>query len=308
MDTSSEDELEQLKKRCETGDGNAIFQFGYYHFLREEYDDALPLFTRAADMGSHQALYQLAVMYYDGLGVEADPAKGVEIMTNIARSTNKRTQHLVPSAQYHVGKAYFEGHGVKQSDSAAFDWFLAAARDGEASGSVRAQSTLGLLYSRKDFLDLRAAFKWHRFAARNGSLESLGALGVMYDSGHGTRADPERALNCLKEAAERGNVYAAASLAAQYYRKKFYNKAVEIATRIANLEAADVDDVAARTECEPSYVRKGIAIACFYLSRCYHVGQGVDVSAEHARMLCAKAVEFDSALVARLHEEITVGL
>eukprot|EP00118_Oscarella_pearsei_P000207 m.4429 g.4429 ORF g.4429 m.4429 type:complete len:323 (+) comp10721_c0_seq1:369-1337(+) len=302
-----ESQLQELKACSEAGDGNAIFQLGYYYFLREEYNEALPFFDRAANMGSNQALYQLAVMHYDGLGMECNVKKGVEIMTKIAKNTSKRTQHLVPSAQFHLGKAYFQGHGIKQSNSAAFEWLTLAARDGDPSGSVRAQSTLGLLYSRDDFRDLKKAFEWHRLAARNGSVESLGALGVMFDLGHGTEPDAKRALECLKEAADRGNVYATGSLTAHYHRRKLYNKAVEQAMRVAKLEAADVENVAIRTECEPDFVRKGITVGCFYLGRCYHLGQGVDESMDEAKFWYGKATEFDKGLAAHLHQDITVG-
>jgi len=68
----------------------------------------------------------------------------------VAESTNPDAAHLIPFAQYNVGRAYYEGFGVKQSDKQAERWFLAAAQDGEPSGSIKAQTVLGMFYSRAD--------------------------------------------------------------------------------------------------------------------------------------------------------------
>ena len=58
-----------------------------------------------------------------------------------------------------------------------------------------------------------------------------GAMGVMYMLGLGTRKDHDSAFVCLREAAERGNVYAMGNLVAYYYRHKLYTKAVQLAGR-----------------------------------------------------------------------------
>ena len=55
---------------------------------------------------------------------------------------------MVPFAQYNVGRAFYEGFGVKQSDAEAERWFLTAAQDGDPGGSIKAQTVLGLFYSR----------------------------------------------------------------------------------------------------------------------------------------------------------------
>lgn len=134
-------------------------------------------------------------------------------------------------AQYNLGRAYYQGFGTNQSDIEAERWWLLAADDGNPAGSVRAQSTLGLFYTTPDHRDLSKSFFWHSEATGNGSLESQGALGMMYLLGMGTKADPESAFICLREAAERGNIYALANLIAYYYKRKLFSKAVELAAR-----------------------------------------------------------------------------
>ena len=56
-------------------------------------------------------------------------------------------------------------------------WWLLAADDGNPKASVKAQTTLGMFYSREENLNLKQAFFWHSEACGNGSLESQGELG-----------------------------------------------------------------------------------------------------------------------------------
>ena len=43
-----------------------------YHFKREEHDKAITWLTSASKMGDMQALFQLAIMHYDGIGTLAN--------------------------------------------------------------------------------------------------------------------------------------------------------------------------------------------------------------------------------------------
>jgi TPR repeat protein len=305
--TDDDDRIQKLKAKCDAGDGNAMFELGQLYFLDQKYDEALSYLKQAVKQGSYQARYQLGVMYYDGLGVTCDPAKGCEYMREVAENTSKAAAHLVSSAQFNLGKAYFEGFGVNQSDSEAFRWLELAARDGLPSGSVAAQSMLGMLHSRQDFLNLKKAFQWHQHAARNGNLESLGALGVMYEHGLGTTSDKKEAFQLLKEACDRGSVYAIASLVAHYFNRRLYTKAVQTAIRVVGMSEEDIKRSARETECEPSFVTRGVALACFYLGRCFHTGQGADRSMAEAKKWYDKSSKLDKELAAQLHHQVTVG-
>lgn len=56
----------------------------------------------------------------------------------------------------------------------------------------------------------------------------------MYLYGQGIRRNTKAALECLKAAAERGNVYAQGHLVEYYYNRKFFSTAVAIAKRSVN--------------------------------------------------------------------------
>lgn len=69
-------------------------------------------------------------------------------MESICKSKMKQAEPLIPFAQYNVGRAYYEGKGVKQNDDTAEYYWLLAAKGGAVEGSIKAQSILGMFYSR----------------------------------------------------------------------------------------------------------------------------------------------------------------
>ncbi|XP_022098362.1 LRP2-binding protein-like isoform X2 [Acanthaster planci] len=294
--------LTQIKE----GNTIALFQLGQFYFEQGAYEEAAVYFKRSVDQcKDYQAMFQLGIMYYDSLGVKEDHKTGFEYMTAVAGSGSKRAKHLVPFAQYNVGRAHFEGYGVRQSDGEAERWWLLAADDGNPRASVKAQTVLGMYYSRDCSLDLKKAFFWHSEATGNGSLESQGALGVMYETGQGCRKNSDSAFECLKEASERGNVYAMGNLVAHYYEKKLYTKAAELAARVSQLD--DVEELSKETDCLPAFVAKGIALGCFYYARCLHLGHGVKKDKDLAQKYYSRAFEFDGSVAQRLQDRVTHG-
>ncbi|XP_033633027.1 LRP2-binding protein-like [Asterias rubens] len=294
--------LSQIKQ----GDANAQFQLGQFYFEEEAYDEAAVYFQRSVDQcRDYQAMFQLGIMYYDGLGVKENHKLGFESMMKVASSSSKRAKHLVPFAQYNVGRAYFEGYGVKQSDAEAEKWWLLAADDGNPHASIKAQTVLGMYYSRDWSLDLKKAFFWHSEATGNGSLESQGALGVMYETGQGCSKNTDSAFECLKEASERGNVYAMGNLVAHYYGKKLYTKAAELAARVSQLD--DFVELSKTTDCLPVFIAKGIALGSFFYARCLHMGHGVKKEKDLAQKYYSRAFEFDGSTTQRLQGRVTHG-
>lgn len=161
--------------------------------------------------------------------------QGLEYMLKVSElSQNEQNKKLIHQAQYNVGKAYYLGFGVKQSDKQTELYWNLASDDGSQFGSVNAMTGLAFFYSRKnvpEFFDIRKAFFWHNEACGNGSLESQGALGSMYYFGIGCKQDYKAAYECLTNSSERGNVYSMGLLCDYYYRNKFYIKAVELAKK-----------------------------------------------------------------------------
>ena len=98
---------------------------------------------------------------------------GFEYMLKVAETTNKTeyTKTLIHNAQYNVGKAYFQGFGVKQSDDNTEKWWIAASDDGHPAACVTAMTALAFFYLRKndpEYFDLKKAYFWHNEATGNG--------------------------------------------------------------------------------------------------------------------------------------------
>ncbi|XP_048747336.1 LRP2-binding protein-like [Ostrea edulis] len=287
-----------LLERIKNGERRAYFQLGLFYYEQNLFDKARIYFERSRDF-DFQSVFLLACMLFDGQGGKSDERLAVDYLKKIANSDAKQAKHLKFAALFNIGRAYFQGFGVKQSDDEALRYWLLAADDGNPSASIVAQTTLGMFYSRQsDSLDLKKAFFWHSEACGNGSLESQGALGVMYEYGIGVKQDADSAYVCLKEASDRGNVYAMGNLVANYYRRKLYTKAADLATRVSQF--SDVSRLAEEIGCLPSYIAKGISMGCFYYARCLHEGHGVRKNEDEAKMFYSKSYQYDPDVCARL--------
>jgi len=297
-----------LLDKIKAGDKAANFQLGLLYFHQDEYEKAKPLFERSKDY-DYQSLFMYGIMKYDGLGMEIDMKGGIECMKKIALSESRLSKHLIPAARYNIGRAYFQGFGDLQSDDKAEKWWLLAADDGNPKGSVKAQSMLGMYYSRQDkhVQDLKKAFFWHSEACGNGSLESQGSLGVMYMLGLGCKKDTDAAYICLKEASERGNVYAMGNLVTLFYKSKLYTKACDLGFKVSQLTEEDVPGLAAETDCLALYIAKGIAMACFIYARCLVSGQSLKPNKDLAQMYYSKSYKFDPDICALLQHVTQQG-
>ncbi|XP_004696525.2 LRP2-binding protein isoform X2 [Echinops telfairi] len=293
--------LQLLLEKIRNGDSQAYFLRGQLYFEEGWYDEALEQFEEIKE-NDHQAIYQLGVMYYDGLGTTQDAEKGVKYMKKILESPCPKARHLKFAAAYNLGRAYYEGRGVRRSVEEAERLWLFAADNGNPKASVKAQSTLGLYYSTKEPKELEKAFYWHSEACGNGNLESQGALGLMYFYGQGIHQDMDAALQCLKEAAQRGNVYAQGNLVEYYYKKKFFTKCVTFSKRIADYdEVHDIPMIAKVTDCLPEFIIRGMAMAAFYHARCLQLGLGVSKDEAKASHYYSKACHLNPALADELH-------
>jgi TPR repeat protein len=89
-------------------------------------------YRQAAAQGVAAARNNLAIMYAQGRGVPANPARAVELWHQAAQQDH-------PMAQFNLGLSYFNGDGVEADPEAAVQWFQRAAD----AGVVGAQYALG---------------------------------------------------------------------------------------------------------------------------------------------------------------------
>jgi TPR repeat protein len=110
-------------------------------------------------------------------------------------------------AQLQLGRMYYFGQGVKEDDTAAFQWYRRAALQGNAE----AQLQLAGLYlygqgwpAGEDDPDVEAA-KWYFAAARQGNAEAQYHLGLLFSVGKGVQQKRDEATKWMKRAAAQGH-------------------------------------------------------------------------------------------------------
>ncbi len=135
--------------------------------VKVNYTRAAKWFEEAAHNGSANAQYNLAVLYHQGLGVEKDTAKAIDLYRVAAANHH-------PEALYNLAIAYIEGVGVEYNPHIAAVYFEQAARGGivEAAYNLGMISENGLLgESQPD----EAVF-WYSLAANKGNADAAKAL------------------------------------------------------------------------------------------------------------------------------------
>ena len=91
------------------------------YFEKGEYERAWELFKSLSD-SSVVAKYYVSILLYDGIGATEDHARAVSLMKEVVASSVSNHEKLIHCAEYNIGRAYYEGFGVKQSDEEAEKW------------------------------------------------------------------------------------------------------------------------------------------------------------------------------------------
>ncbi|KAI6656441.1 LRP2-binding protein-like [Oopsacas minuta] len=299
--------LKQLEHLCELGLPQAHFQMGQYLCDNGSFSEAFDSFSKGTDLGSKDSEYQVGVMLFEGLGTEQNSKRGIELMKRIADTADSTTDHLRPNAQFHIGKAYYEGYGVWPDHKRAAEYWLLASE----AGNVEAMNMLGFFYTRPDTFDIKKAFHWHRLAARGGSVESLSVLGVFLTEGQGSSRDLAQAFRCLESAADQGSAYAKGQLVYAYYIGQFYQKTKEKALEMLKFESKEeVIEEARKLKFRTHLACSGVSLAYFLLARCLSrgiakpEGEFENLSSEK---LYSKAHHFDREMAAQLQKLVTHG-
>ena len=156
-----------FRKAAEQGDVDSQFNLGimYYQGLgvRQDYTQAANWYRKVAEQNNAMAQTNLGVMYYKGEGVRQDKSiakkwfskacdngdqNGCEAYKQLSQEILKATEQNVeqknvqPVNWYNLGVLYFNGQGVEQDYSKAFNLFRKSAERGYAA----AQLNLGYMW------------------------------------------------------------------------------------------------------------------------------------------------------------------
>ena len=156
-------------------------------------------FEKAAELGNADALYGLGKLYLKPEFSDFDPAKAVEYLEKSATKGNA-------FAKYQLGKLLCQGELVPKDIARGLPLLEELAENGVTFGSYIA----GKVYLKEEgWQDIKKAILRFLQAAEDGNSFAEYQLGRIYYFGNGVRADREKGLEYLKEAASHGNEYAA---------------------------------------------------------------------------------------------------
>lgn len=183
--------------------GNADAQTSLAFMLQKEQgcqkDEkrALELYIKAADAKQPYALFNLAILYANGIGgVTHDQFKAHDLHMEAATRE-------VPPAMYEVALMLERGLGCIQNYSEAAFWY----EEGAKRGHLESFNNLGALYKEGHGVDIDEAKTFICFsrAAEGGLAQGLYNLGMLYDQGFGCEQDHDEALDLCRKAAYKGH-------------------------------------------------------------------------------------------------------
>lgn len=124
-----------------------------------DYAQALQRFEVLAKAGNARAQYDLAQMYFQGIGTAKDVQQGWHWLLSAAGSGNV-------AAMVQLGAVYESGVGAPRDYATAAQWYLRAARKGDAVGRFN----LALMYLKGIGVprDEVAALAWFRLSFKAG--------------------------------------------------------------------------------------------------------------------------------------------
>ncbi len=197
----------RVMETMETDGAVRQYNMGVVSMEREEYENAVRYFRKAAEQGHAQAQNNLGVCYANGKGVEKDVYEAVKWY-------RKAAEQRYVLAQYNLGVCYENGKGVEKDVYEAVKWYRKAAEQKYAS----AQFNLGGCYANGAGVekDMDKAVKWYRKAAEQKCAPAQNNLGVCYKNGKGVEKDVYEAVKWYRKAAEQGDAQAQFNLGVCY--------------------------------------------------------------------------------------------
>ncbi|MBC8269196.1 MAG: sel1 repeat family protein [Rhodospirillaceae bacterium] len=221
----------------------------YAKFKMADYSGAREIWEKIGAAGQGEALFNLAILYEDGLGVKPSMEHALMLYRKAGTAGSR-------SAQYRLGQLLLDEKNPFRNEAEATHWLERAAEQGDEDaatllanqegniavvptrpaeqafnrgdyakaaslwrkrtndGDANAQSRLAWLYEAGLGVerDLQQAVSLFKLSAEAGSPEAQYALAVMLRTGSGTELDPTQSLIWLKKAAAQGHASAISAL------------------------------------------------------------------------------------------------
>ncbi len=101
----------------------------YAKFKMADYSGAREIWEKVGDAGGGKALFNLAILYEDGLGVETNIDQALTLYRKSANAGNR-------SAQYRLGKLLLDGEKTPRNEAEATHWLERAAQQGDEDAAI----------------------------------------------------------------------------------------------------------------------------------------------------------------------------
>lgn len=165
-------------------------------FSTGDYSTAFRHFEDLASKGDPAAQASLGQMFLEGLGIEKDVERALELFEASA-------QRGEPAGMNGLGWLHLHGLGVEQNPETAASWYRRSAEKGDGDG----QTLMGWLFQNGLGVEAndREAVAWYRRSAEQGNPAGEAKLGWMFLNGRGVATDLASALLWSQRAAEKGD-------------------------------------------------------------------------------------------------------
>ena len=126
-----EEMIEQMKKRVELGDAQAIYNLGVFYSeglygLPQDHAKASELYHQAGELGHTRSYFNIGILYYNGDGVERDEKKALHYWELAAMGGDTEARHNLGYSEYYKKSNW---------DRALKHWLIAAG--GGSDNSVK---------------------------------------------------------------------------------------------------------------------------------------------------------------------------
>jgi uncharacterized protein len=207
-----EEAIQLYTLAAQKGNADAMNDLGYLYESVEGYIDeklSFEWYTRGVEAGSPHAANGLAYYYKQGINTAPDINKALELYEQSA------AKH-VSDAHYNLAMLYYEGIHVPEDAAKALDHFVYACRLGS-----NCHNYAGMLFEKTG--NYKNAFDFYKDGTRYNDENCAFNLARMYEAGWGCKADPRKALAWFMKSVEWG----AADAHLQLRRLYLYNDAVK---------------------------------------------------------------------------------
>lgn len=230
-------DIDELVNQANLGSVDAMLDLADIYHEAPDYEKSFFWTKKAADEGNTTAIFNVAVMYRDGQGVNQDDNEYFIYMKQAAEASDADAD-----AMYELSRCYDFGTGTQKDDEASFYWKKKSA----SLGDVDAMYNLALAY--KDGIGTNINdtqfFYWMTKSAEAGDTDAIFGLGLAYELGHGTDVNIEKAVYWYKQGAAKGETSSIYNLAICYLKGKGVEKDLKEFFKLTTL-AAENDDVSA---------------------------------------------------------------